>query len=61
MAQLLVRGIDPKVIERLRERARRHARSLEAEARLILTEAEPAPEAFERAVRFAAEMRKKYA
>ena len=61
MAQLLVRGLDPAILERLRRRARRHSRSLEAEARTILTEAEPPPEAYERAVRFAAEMRKKYA
>jgi plasmid stability protein len=61
MAQLLVRGIDPALLERLRARARRNARSLEAEARVILDEAEPSPEAYERAVRFAAQMRKKYA
>jgi plasmid stability protein len=39
MAQLLVRGLDEGVKERLRHRAKRNHRSLEAEAREILTEA----------------------
>jgi plasmid stability protein len=61
MAQLLVRGLDEAVIKRLKERAKRNARSLEAEARIILTEAERDPDAYARAVAFAARMRKKYA
>lgn len=61
MAQLLVRGLDESVIRRLKARAKRHARSLEAEARVILTEAESDPEAFARAVAFAEEMRRKTA
>jgi len=61
MAQLLVRGLEPEIIERLKQRAKRNARSLEAEARIILTEAERDPEAFARAVAFAAEMRRKTA
>ncbi|MCP9917510.1 FitA-like ribbon-helix-helix domain-containing protein [Cyanobium sp. ATX 6F1] len=36
MAQLLVRNLDPAVKEALRRRARRHGRSMEEEARLIL-------------------------
>jgi plasmid stability protein len=36
MAQLIVRNLDDKVKERLRERAKRNGRSLEAEARTIL-------------------------
>lgn len=39
MAQLLVRDIGDDVKERLRERAREHGRSMEAEARDILREA----------------------
>jgi plasmid stability protein len=61
MAQLLVRDLEPAVVERLKERARRHHRSLEAEARLILTSAAPDGRAFANAVRFAAEMRLKTA
>lgn len=36
MAQVLVRDLDDAVVEKLKERARRHNRSLEAELRLIL-------------------------
>jgi plasmid stability protein len=61
MAQLLVRGIDEAVIKRLKARAKRNARSLEAEARVILSEAERDPEAFARAVAFAADMRRRTA
>lgn len=39
MAQLVVRNLDDEVKERLRERAKRNRRSLEAEAREILKEA----------------------
>ena len=39
MAQLLVRDLDETVRQRLRERAARHGRSMESEARLILTTA----------------------
>ncbi len=39
MAQLVVRRLDDTVKERLRARARKHGRSLEAEARAILEEA----------------------
>ncbi len=39
MAQLVVRNLDPEVKERLRARAKRLGRSLEAEARSILAEA----------------------
>lgn len=38
MAQLLIRGLDDRVKRRLAERAARHGRSMEAEARAILTE-----------------------
>ena len=39
MAQLLVRQLDEAVKEALRRRARRHGRSMEEEARLILAQA----------------------
>jgi plasmid stability protein len=39
VAQVLVRDLDTAVIEKLRERARRNGRSLEAELRLILQQA----------------------
>jgi antitoxin FitA len=39
MATLTIRNIDATVKERLRVRAARHARSMEAEARTILSEA----------------------
>jgi len=61
MAQILVRGLEPAVIERLKRRAIRNQRSLAAEVRVILTEAERDPEAFARAVQYADEMRRKYA
>ena len=39
MAQLIVRRLDDEVKERLRARAKKHGRSLEAEARAILEDA----------------------
>ena len=36
MAQVLIRDLDPKLVDRLKERARAHGRSLEAELRGIL-------------------------
>ena len=39
MAALSIRGLDDNVREQLRLRAARHGRSMEAEARAILTEA----------------------
>jgi len=39
VAQLLVRNLDESVKQALRERARRHGRSMEEEARLILSQA----------------------
>jgi plasmid stability protein len=61
MAQLLIRDLEPAVVARLKERARRNRRSLEAEARLILASAAPDERAFEAAVRIAREMRRKTA
>ena len=39
MSLLTVRDLDPQVKEKLRQRAARHGRSMEAEARLILAAA----------------------
>ena len=39
MAQILVRGLDDEVVERLKRRAKEAGRSLQAEARLILADA----------------------
>ena len=39
MGILTVRGLDPVVQARLRERAARHGRSMEAEARAVIAEA----------------------
>ncbi len=36
MAQVLIRDLDPKLVDRLKTRAREHGRSLEAELRGIL-------------------------
>ena len=39
MAQILVRNVDPKVVERLKARARQHGRSLQSEAKILLERA----------------------
>lgn len=41
MAQLLVRDLDDRVVQRLKSRAAQHKRSLQAEAKKILEEAVP--------------------
>ncbi|NMC81796.1 MAG: hypothetical protein GYA63_02955 [Armatimonadetes bacterium] len=43
MAQVLIRNLKPDVLERLKARAARHNRSLEAELRHIVTEAGSPP------------------
>lgn len=43
MAQVLIRNLEPDVLERLKARAARHNRSLEAELRQIVTEAGAPP------------------
>lgn len=44
VSMLTIRNLDPEVKERLRRKAAEHGRSMEAEARLILTEAALAEE-----------------
>lgn len=39
MAELLVRNLNPDVVDRLKSRARQHGRSLQAEVQRILEEA----------------------
>lgn len=41
MAQVLVRDIDPEVLDRLKEQARRNGRSLQGEVKAILEAAAP--------------------
>ncbi len=38
MSQILVRNLEPDVVERLKGRASRHGRSLQSEVRMILTQ-----------------------
>lgn len=39
MAHILIRDLDDETVRRLKDRARRHGRSLQGEAKLILTQA----------------------
>ena len=59
MAQLLIRDLDDEAVQRLKDRAQRHGRSLEGEARLILTHA--AGISFTAARRLARQWQKKLA
>jgi plasmid stability protein len=62
MGQILVRGLSEALISRWKERAKRHNRSLEGEIRdLLECEIGSDPERYAQAVRFADEMRHKYA
>ncbi|MGH7230402.1 MAG: FitA-like ribbon-helix-helix domain-containing protein [Nitrospiraceae bacterium] len=45
MAQVLIRNLDEKVVDRLKKRAKEHGRSLQAEAKMILEQAAPDYEA----------------
>jgi antitoxin FitA len=59
MARILIRDLDDKTVKRLKDRARQHGRSLEGEARLILTHA--AGISFENARKLAHQWHKKLA
>lgn len=62
MPDVLVRDLGSPVLAQLKRRAKKHNRSLQAELRMILVDAaEPDDISFEDAVRFADEMRQKYA
>lgn len=62
MPDVLVRNLDSPALAELKRRAKKNHRSLQAELRLILHRAaEQKGASFEEAVRFADEMRRKYA
>jgi plasmid stability protein len=50
MAQVLVRQLDEKVVDRLKRRAKEHGRSLQSEVKTILEEAVPDYEAARRRI-----------
>lgn len=58
VSQITVRGLDPEVVERLKQRARLAGRSMEEEARAVLTKgtAIDPEELMERARKLAAEI-----
>ncbi len=60
MAQILIRGLEDEDIERLRQHASDHQRSLEAEARIALRSAaqRPTREDREQFIKFGDRMRK---
>ena len=57
MSQILVRNLAPEVVQRLKQRAERNRRSLEAEVRSILENLTVAEERRAEAIRFADAMR----
>lgn len=59
MARILIRDLDDETVKRLKDRARRHGRSLEGEARVILTRT--AGLSFEEAKKLARQWHKKLA
>jgi len=61
MSQILVRNVEKETIERLKERAQRNGRSLEAEARVILSrEARRPTMDHEAALKLADEIRSRF-
>ena len=61
MAQILVRNLDAGVVRKLKERARKAGRSLQAEARFILEKEANSPQVdMETARKLAEEFRKKF-
>ena len=62
MPNVLVRDLDSPVLAELKRQAKKNHRSLQAELRLILSRAASERQvSFDEAVRFADEMRRKYA
>jgi len=57
MGQILIRGIAEDVMKAFKERARRHGRSQEQEARMLIEEAARESESWERFGQFADRMR----
>lgn len=60
MSQILVRGLEAQTIERLKERAKRHKRSLQGEVKMIIEEAVPAKMSMEEAREAAQKIRKSF-
>ncbi len=61
MAQILVRNLDAKVVKKLKQRARKAGRSLQAEARMILEKVATSPQVDMKAARELAEsIRKRF-
>ena len=62
MPDVLVRDLESPLLAQLKRRAKKHHRSLQAELKVILSEAaEHDDVTFEEAVRFADDMRRRYA
>ncbi len=59
MSQVLVRGLAPDVVERLKQRAKQHGRSLQAEIKAVIEQA--ARSEMRRARAIAAQIRKRLA
>jgi plasmid stability protein len=57
MGQILIRGIPEDVMRAFKERAKRHGRSQEQEARMLIEEAARESESWERFAEFAERMR----
>lgn len=60
MSQILVRGLEAETIERLKERAKRHKRSLQGEVKTIIEEAVPAKMSMDEAREAALKIRKSF-
>lgn len=61
MAQILVRGLDEEVVERLKKRAKEDGRSLQSEVKVILEQAALAPKVdMETAKRLCDEFRRRF-
>ncbi|MGD8277852.1 MAG: hypothetical protein PVH00_07490 [Gemmatimonadota bacterium] len=57
MGQILIRGISEDVMKAFKERAKRHGRSQEQEARMLIEEAARESESWERFAEYAQRMR----
>ncbi len=60
MSQILVRGLESETIERLKERAKRHKRSLQGEVKMIIEEAVPAKMSMDEAYEAAIKIKKSF-
>lgn len=60
MGQILVRGLEAQTIERLKERAKKHKRSLQGEVKTIIEEAVPTRMSMDEARDAAIQIRKSF-